>query len=261
MSGEFAKYEGNVMLGVIDPVTGIFSGYSQPIECNSFKPGRKAGSATAIRSKQRGGRYNGIINQTYAASNYSLEMQFVEIPSSVMAILFASNPVTINLTASTFTAQNLVVGALGAAYNTGHRNIKTSPPMSVKTTDGITTFALGTDYTIDTRTGLITILATGTITAGQTVVLAGSFDVLTGVQFDGETNPLSNAQVYFDGKNLETGTDIVMEYYNVQIPAPDNIMDLLSETPVSATLIGTPFTPSGKNAPYRVVTNMPTTAL
>jgi hypothetical protein len=262
MSGEFSVYEGNVSFGLIDQTTGNFLGYSQPVECNIFKPSRKQGSVTTIRSKQRGGRYNGTINQTYGAPTYSLEMDFVELPPSVLSILFASSAVPVNITAGTFTAVSIPLGALDASYNIGHRNIKTatSPPL-VKDSTGVTTYVLNTDYTIDGRIGFITPLSTGSIVANSTITVSGAFDILTGTQYDGETNPIVFCQVFFDGKNLITKTDFSMEYYKVQIPAPDNMLDLLAEVPSSAVLIGTPFTPASKNAPYRVTTNIPTTAL
>ena len=255
MSGELAKYEGNVSFGLIDQSTGIFQGYSQAIECNKFQPARKAGSSTFIRSKKRD-KYNAILLEDVGPGDVSLTMDFLELPPSVLAILFAASGVPLSVTAGTFTGVAIPVGVLGTAYNIGHRNIKVTPAAVVKDGTNTTTYALGTDYTIDNRIGFITPLVGGTIVAGTTINVAGSFDVLTGTQYDGELNPTVYAQVFFDGKNLITGTDVSMEYYRVQIKAPDAIMDLLSSTPISATLTGTPLTPTSKPSAYRVVTGI-----
>ena len=225
------------------------------MKCSAFEPGRKAGNATPIRSKGRT-TYNQTIFQDVAPGEASLSVTCVQLPPSLLGIAFAATPTAVNVTAGTFTATAVAVGKLGTAYRIGHQNLKATPVPVVKSADGMTTYAVGTDYTIDSRLGTITPLASGTMTANSSISVAGSYDIFKGTQFDGETVQTANLQVLFDGKNLVTGEDILVEYYDWQVQAPDKIIDFLSDAPITLILTGTPLTPPGKNAPYTVISGI-----
>lgn len=257
------KFEGNVYFSLIR--NGIPTGLIGPIECDSFQPGRSTEEGEETRSKKRD-IYDQVIDAEPGTATGSLTMVFKEQPAELLGLMFAADPEALDVSAGNVVAGEVVIGKVGA-FKLGHRNISDTPPIVVTDddTDTPTTYTVGDDYTIDPRIGLLRIVPGGAIAtdlataqvsnpdATLTLLVSYSYEDLEALEFYGETVPKASLAVLFDGKNRKSGKDFQMEYYQVDVQAPDEIMDLLTSTLITTTLTGTPITPPGKRAPYRVI--------
>lgn len=243
---ELAKFEGDVYLGRIDPTTGAFLGYVGPLECDAFEPGREDGNTLDIKSKRREIYGQTIYSETEPGST-NLRMVFKEQPSEILAIAFAANPAALTVTGATVTAEAVKATKLDTWLPFVHKNVS-----DVIVTKG-TALVLGTDYELNTRLGMIRYLSSGSVVVDDIPTVDYSYGSMSGEKFDGETVAEGSFRIYFDGRNRVSKKDFSMEYYEVKIPAPTSIFDLLSSDLVTLELTGNAITPSGKPAPYQVV--------
>ena len=258
------KYSGDVYLSHLN-ADGSPRGYFGPIECDAFVPGRSTEESEDTRSKKRD-TYDQIIDSEPGAVTPSLRMVFKEVPTELLALAFASSPSAITVAGSTVVEAETVISRVGV-YQLPHRNLATSPA-PVITEDADTdpvVYAAGDDYVIDHRIGLIRIVPGGAIATAlaaaqdldpdATLTLRRSYTYtsFSATEFVGETVRRADLAVLFDGQNRKSGKDLTTEYWHVQVPAPDDIFDLLSSELISLELEGTPITPPGKTGPFRVL--------
>lgn len=244
---ELAKFEGDVYLGRIDPATGAFLGYVGPLECDAFEPGREDGNTLEIKSKRRDIYGQAIFSETEPGST-NLRMVFKEQPSEILAIAFAANPAALAVTGAAVTDEAMTVTKLDTWLPLLHKNVS-----AVVVNDATPAVIANTNYEVNPRLGMIKFLSTGTVAVDDAVTVDYTYGSLSGEKFDGETVAEASFRVYFDGKNRVSKKDFSMEYYEVKIPAPTSIFDLLSSDLVTLELTGNAITPSGKTAPYQVV--------
>jgi hypothetical protein len=108
-----------------------------------------------------------------------------------------------------------------------------------------------TDFEIISRTGMIRALSTGQIEAGETLLVSYDYASITGLEALGAVQPTIKAYLFLDGINLVNGKDTEVEVWEVQLK-PDSPVDFLADDFNSLELSGTPKTPAGKSAPFRV---------
>lgn len=258
------KYAGDVYLSHLD-ADGNPTGYFGPIECDAFTPGRSTEDGEETRSKKRA-TIDQIIDSEPGAVTPSLSMNFKEIPTELLALAFAAEPSALAVGSGTVSEGGLVIRRAGV-YQLPHRNLASSPaPVVTEDEDDTpTVYAAGDDYIIDHRIGLIRIVPGGAIatalaaaqdldpSATLTLQVSYTYSSFTATEFIGETVRQAELAVLFDGINRKSGKDLTVEYWRVQVPAPDDIFDLLSSDLITLTIEGTPITPSGKTGPFRVL--------
>lgn len=248
---ELAKYEGDVYIGALSP-DGSFAGYSGPYECDVFEPSREAGEASEIRSKRRD-MYGQIIHSEQESGKPLLSIGFREQPAEIIQLVYAANMSLVSVAAGTVTDEEVSVADLDKSYLLGHRNIKASPAPVVESQGGSpVTYVSGVDYALDLRSGRITPLAGGDMAADTPINVSYSYDVLSGTAFDGETVQQRHIRVLFDGKNRISQKDFMVEYFDVLVNAPEDMIDLLSSELITANIEGTALTPTGQTKPYRI---------
>jgi hypothetical protein len=108
-----------------------------------------------------------------------------------------------------------------------------------------------TDYEVTSRNGMIRALSTGQIEAGEVLLVSFDYASVTGLEVLGAVQPTIKAYIFLDGTNLVNGKDVEVEVWEVQLK-PDSPIDFLADDFNSLELSGTPKTPSGKSAPYRI---------
>jgi len=108
-----------------------------------------------------------------------------------------------------------------------------------------------TDFEVTSRTGMIRALSTGEIEAGETLLVDFDYAAVTGLEVLGAVSPQIKAYIFLDGINQVNGKDVEVEVWEVQLK-PDTPVDFLADDFNSLELSGTPKTPSGKSAPYRI---------
>lgn len=108
-----------------------------------------------------------------------------------------------------------------------------------------------TDFEVTSRNGLIRALSGGNIEAGETVLVSYDYAAVTGLEALGAVQPTIKAKMFLDGVNLVNGKDTEVVVWEVQLK-PDSPVDFLADDFNSLELSGTPKTPSGYSAPFRV---------
>ncbi len=246
---KFQEFSGTVYLGLIDPSNGNFLGYLPPLECSSFVPSRGEPSVVEVKSLKRAQRGQVVYSKSTQGTP-GLQMVFKEMDSVLFGLAFAASPEALTISSASLTDEAIVLHAVDAWYAASKRNLSS---IVLKNNAGDTTYVLNTDYEVDARLGLIKAKTGGAITAGSSVKLSATFAAFTGEKFDGELVPQRSFRILFDGRNETSLKDILIEYHEVPIQAPQEIFDFLSEELLSLTLTGTPITPAGKTSPYTII--------
>lgn len=126
----------------------------------------------------------------------------------------ASNQATLTVTSES------LVGYLGRS--TPLRHINLSAFTSLTNAGATTTYVNGTDYTVDLKTGLISVSATGSITDAQE--LRANYATAGYERMAAFSAPNRNIWVRFEGLNTAEGDNpVVLDFYKVRLQPAQNI--------------------------------------
>lgn len=253
-SGDFRmwrKAQDGTLTPVIPEPTDVHK--NQPIETNSLTFSYEAGDETTINSKRRGARYNQPIYVDTLPGTTSVTIQLLETPTPILARMLFGEAANADITTGTVTDGALVVTHLDAPIQLPHRYIKASPTPTVEKGDE-TPLVLGTDYTLDLRTGTITILSAGTVGAtidvNDELVVNYQYETVTGTTILGGATPTESFFIVGDLEDRVSGEQGYLTIYEVKL-AVDGEIDWLSAEPIQPTLTGTAIVPAGAPAPYK----------
>jgi len=191
--------------------------------------------------------YGQVIASVAINKPAEISVVLTQVDRKALAIAFLGED-----TAHGVTASSAVDEAITARHGKGvflaKRNVS-----SVVVTDatGVTTYVLNTDYTLDTRLGMITALSTGAITDGQSLLVDYSYAAESGYKIQGATKPLVKMGLFLDGKNMVDGASCYVSIWETQV-APESAVDFLADDWAEITLKGTMVTPTGKSEPFTV---------
>lgn len=225
---------------------------NQPVETNSLTFSYEAGEETIIPSKRRGARYNQPIYSDTLPGTTDVAIQLLETPPAILARMLFGEAASADITGGTVTDANFTVTALDAPMQLPHRYVKASPAPTVEF--GASTLVAGTDYTLDQRTGTLTILSAGTL--GSTVdvddvlVLNYQYETVTGTTILGGATPTEAFFITGDLEDRVSGEQGYLTIYEVKLSV-DGEIDWLSAEPIQPTLTGTAIVPDGAPAPYK----------
>jgi hypothetical protein len=117
--------------------------------------------------------------------------------------------------------------------------------------EGIATYTVGTDYTVNARLGLIEVLSGGLISNGQTLKVNYTWAAETGYKITGATQPVVKVRLVLDGKNDYDGAAVRVDVWEANL-SPSNEVDFLAPEFASLDFEGKMLTPSGKSWPFEV---------
>lgn len=247
---DLARYAGDIYFGPLNS-SGEFQGFLPPIEVDAFTPGREEGDELTIKSKRRATYDQNIFSEKSAGST-TLELALLEQPSWVLAVAFAGDETVLSVSSSAVSDESVAVPVLDRDYKLAQLNLSN---IVVTNAAASVTYVEDTDYTVvDARLGLIRPLSTGSISAGDTILVDYDYAAFDGFQILGETQLEKRFRIYADLRNRITNKDLSVEYFDVKLSAPD-VFDLLSSDVISLNLSGTASTPTGQSSPYRVIGN------
>ena len=124
----------------------------------------------------------------------------------------------------------------------------------VKSTDGVTTYVEGTDYTVRPRVGGITALSTGSIPAGGQVDVFYSWPAIEGSVMRGMTKSNVRVRVLWEGKNFADGREFIVELYRARLaPSADfNFQNAIEKKFLTVSFKASLETPLGKTEPFKL---------
>lgn len=117
--------------------------------------------------------------------------------------------------------------------------------------EGIATYTVDEDYTLNARLGLIEVLSGGLISNGQTLKVSYTWAAETGYKITGATQPVVKARLLLDGKNDYNGEAVRVDVWEAQL-SPSNEVDFLADEFASLDFDGKMLTPTGKAWPFEV---------
>jgi len=114
---------------------------------------------------------------------------------------------------------------------------------------GGTSYTLDTDFSVNTRLGIIRALETGGITAGH-YYASYSYAATSATRLTPSTTSTVRCRLLMDATNDGTGQEAEYEAYSMVL-TPSGELDILNDEPVNLEFAVTYETPSGKDAPFR----------
>ena len=225
---------------------------NQPVETNSLTFSYEAGEETVIPSKRRGARYGQAIYAETQPGTTDVTIQLLETPPVILARMLFGEAANADITAGTVTDANFTVTVLDVPMQLPHRYLKSTPAPTVEF--GASTLVAGTDYTLDTRTGTLTILSAGTlgstIEVDDVLVLNYQYESVTGTTILGGAIPTQRFFITGDMEDRISGEQGYLTIYEVKLGV-DGEIDWLSSEPIQPTLTGKATVPADAPAPYK----------
>ena len=173
-------------------------------------------------------------------------MDFDSLPSSLLADALAGTMEDFTNTVQTVTGEAMtLIDGLWLKLPNSHIDLTS---VVVTTSVGSTVLVRGTDYEVESASGLIRALnATGA------VAVTVDYDTLanSGNRVLGATEISKKRQIIMDGKNLVTGKTASVTVWSAAFSATQ-ALDLMSREFITGTLEGTMVTPEGKTSPYEI---------
>ena len=240
--------EGDVLFDVWDDDTQTW--------WNSWKPmGESSKFAIGAQSelKEKESRGRGTRGQLIASvallKSPEIEIVLDEVNADNIKLAFMGRRASLTQGSGSI-ADQVITAKLGHWIPLGLRNFATAA-FTVKSSDGVTTYVLGTDYEVNYRLGMVRPLASGAIADAASLKVSGTYSAVSGSTVKGATKAQLRARLLLDGRNLVDGSDAECEVWEA-ILAPEGEFDFKAEDFGSITLKGKLVTPAGKTSPFEV---------
>lgn len=225
---------------------------NQPIETNALAFSYTEGDETKIQSKRRGAVYNQPIYDEKLPGTTDVSITLLETPTPILARMLFGDAASADITTGTVTDGSFTVTRLDAPMKLPHRYIKASPTPTLETAGAVALVA-GTDYTLDLRTGTVTILSAGTVGAtvdvDDVLTVNYGYETITGTTILGGATPTESFFVTGDMEDRVSGEQGYLEIGEVKL-AVDGDIDWLSAEPIQPVLKGTAIVAAGFAAAY-----------
>jgi hypothetical protein len=173
-------------------------------------------------------------------------MDFDSLPSDLLADALAGTVQDFDNSLQTITGEALtLINGMWLKLPNSHIDVTS---MVVTTDAGATVLVRGTDYEVESASGLIRALND---TAAVAVTIDYDTVATSGNRVLGATEISKKRQIIMDGKNLVTGKTASVTVFSAAFSATQ-ALDLMSREFITGTLEGTMVTPEGKNSPYEI---------
>jgi len=223
---------------------GNSTGFQLAGNCKQFAPKVE----TDVKENKLNGRDTfGLTAESFTRiTGSSLSMTFNRYDPNILAAAFMGSAVDQAAAAGSYTAT--ITAIADRWVETGETGLDTCV---VKDETDTTTYTVNTDYEVNTRTGMIKVLSTGTIGDGDTLHISGDTLAKTGSKITAGTRSVVNVALRLDGKNLATGGNVLVTVWQAQLRS-ETEFDFMGEDFPEVTLTGTLITPTGKTWPFHI---------
>jgi len=233
---------------LIDRLTdaGVSTGYKVVGGCPKFELHMES-EIKEQRSKGRN-NYGQVIASATLPGKTNLAITINDLDAENMAMAFMGTKSADNQTAGTVTDEE-VVAHPGYASELEYEAVSS---VVVKDDTDTTTFVEDTDYTVDARLGLITVLAAGNISEGDTLHVDYSYADVTRDKVVGADAPIIRCKLILDGKNMVNGRDVRVIVPKARLK-PSSAVDFLSDDFLPLELEGLCEIPAVGEAPFEII--------
>jgi hypothetical protein len=247
---------GDIYVNRIDPITALFVGWAYAGDASKFAI--KGNSKIKEReSKSRDG-YGQVVETVAIASPADLSITFAEVNKENLTLAFMGSLSAINQGAGNLVDEVLTFKTGGYGVQATKQNLAEAA-LTVKSSDGVTTYVKDTDYTVNYRLGIVFPVAGGALAAAITadadgslpIKLTAAYNAMTGSKIAGSKNAQLRCAIKFDGKNHADGLPAIVNVWEAVL-TPSGEFDFLKDDWNDVQLSGRMKTPVGKSEPFEV---------
>ena len=227
-------------------INGVSGGLIGPIDVDAceVKPSSKK---VNIPSKRRE-RY-GQSRTTYQIPEpATISIKTTEIPPVMLAAAFMAESVPINQGSGALTAVNITLPAYPKWVDIGKTNIASTGLTVTHESESLT---INNGFELNYALGLIRAAKDGAVKDGGAIVLAATYNAVTGTRMRGNIQPEVRARILLDGKSLIDGESMTLDVPMASL-SPKGGIDFMSEKPMEVTLEGDCLIIDGESAPFYV---------
>lgn len=238
---------GDLYIARYNSTTGTFDDFTGPFESTKFEI--KPNSELKEMSSRGRSTYGQVIESVPLPQPADLSVTLAEVNRESIALaLFGTTSATSQ--GSGTIADEVVVAKLDKWVQLSKQNFA-STGFVVTDSTGTTTYALGTDYEVNYRLGMIKALTSGSIAADESLKVDGTYNAISGTKVAGATQSQVRAKFKLDGINFADQLPVIVDVWEA-VMTPDNAFDFLQDDFAEIALKGRLKTPAGKTEPFQV---------
>lgn len=202
--------------------------------------------------------YGQVIASVALQKPAELTIDFAEVNRDNIELAFMGKKSKLNTAAGSVTDEPVTFKSTTAGVALARGNISDTG-FALTGAGGTPTYALGTDFTVNWRLGIIMPVAGGALAAAIAAAGASGLNLLadysyvatTGVLVSGARVPQLRCEVRLDGKNFADGLPAQVQVYEALL-SPSGEFDFLADNWNSINMTGRMNTPAGKSEPFTV---------
>lgn len=237
---------GDVLINPYD-INGVQTGWVEAGDASKFaiKPNSEV---KELESKARD-TYGQVIATVALQRPSDFTLTLREANRDNLTLAFMGAQAALTQGAGTVTDAD-VVAQLDKWVPLGHQNINTSG-FVVTNSDAATTYALGEDYLVNYRLGMIKALSSGAIAQGQALKVDYGYAAISGTSVRGAVRPQLRCSLILDGKNVADDRPVICRVFEAVL-TPNAEFDFLADDWNEVELQGRLVTPTGYTEPFTV---------
>jgi hypothetical protein len=244
---------GDVFFNVEDPVTNLDQGWVYAGNAKKFSI-KVSADIKDMTSKGRAD-YGNVVASVAIPKPAELSIDFAEVNRDNIHLAFMGTKSAINTSSGSVTGEAVTLRA-GVGTSLARTNISATG-LALK--NGVTSYVVDTDYTINYRLGIITPIAGSSLATAIAAATDGAlsctidygYAATTGTQVDGAQIPQIRCKLRMDGKNFADGMPVQVEVFEALLTT-NGEFDFLASDWNSISMTGRMQVPVGKSAPFEV---------
>lgn len=238
---------GDLYIARYNSTTGTFDDFTGPFESTKFEI--KPNSELKEMSSRGRTTYGQVIESVPLPQPADLSVTLAEVNRESIALALFGTTSATSQGSGTITDE-VVVAKLDKWVQLSKQNFA-STGFVVTNSAGTTTYALGTDYEVNYRLGMIKALTSGSIAADESLKVDGTYNAISGTKVAGATQSQVRAKFKLDGINFADQLPVIVDVWEA-VMTPDNAFDFLQDDFAEIALKGRLKTPTGKTEPFQV---------
>ncbi len=191
--------------------------------------------------------YGQTIDSVSLIKGTSVSIELSQIDNDALAMIFMGDVAALAVTGASVTDESHIAH-LGKSCRLTRRNVSA---VVVTDSTGVTTHVEDTDYTVDTRIGLVTPLVGGAISEDDEILVDFTFASESGQTIKGATKPTVRVSMYLDGKNQVDGSIALVDVWDAKLTSETEV-DFLADSFATFAASGSMVTPTGKTYPFEI---------
>lgn len=232
-------------------VAGVYTGWKKWPGLNGFK--FKPNSELKEQTTKDKGQYGQIVASVAVIKPADLTIEINQVAGTLLAAALQGSVADLSEGSGTVTDET-VTAIKGGYIKLAKRNIAATG-FVVTNSAGTTTYAAGTDYTINYVTGMLFIPTGSTIVDAAQLKVDYTHNAVSGQRVKAGTVPQVIGKFFLDGKNLVDGRHMTVMVHEANLTA-DSEFDPMSDNFVSLALKGRAITPEGLDSPLELDINL-----